>query len=72
MTPRKAAKLVGCSTHHIRLCIRAGKIKARTVPTENNQHGYRYEISQREAERFRDAPTKPCGWPRGKSRKPKE
>lgn len=66
MTPSQAARVIGCSTQQVRTLIRSGKIKARKRKAE---FGYYYDITQEEAERYRDE--KPDrGWPRGKARKP--
>ena len=69
MTPTKAAEVIGCSPQHVRTLIRAGKLKAtrRKYPG-----GYYYDVTSREAKRYRNLPLT-RGWPRGKphkSRKP--
>ena len=64
MTPSQAADVIGCSPQQVRTLIRIGKLCARKVVTRNNQHGYRYEISRKEAERYRNTP-QGRGRPRG-------
>ena len=68
ITPKQAAKIIGCSTTQVRHLIRKGGIKARREQTDTNQTGYRYRylISVAEAERYRDTP-QTRGWPRGLS-----
>ncbi len=67
LTPSQAAKVIGCSPQQVRTLIRAGRLRARRVPTRNNQFGYRYTVTQAEAERYRDTP-QPKGYPRGRKR----
>ncbi len=65
MTTSQAAKVIGCSTGQVGRLVRAGKLRARRVPTPHGTHYY--EIEPREVRRY--AKTKPGGWPRGQSRK---
>lgn len=66
MTPREAAKIIGCSPGHVRVLICDGRLKARQINTEWFPF-YRYEITRHECERYRDEP-QTQGWPRGQSR----
>lgn len=63
MTPKEAAKVIGCSPEQVRHLIRHSKIKAgrHKIPG-----GFVYDISSREARRYRDK-EQICGWPRGQS-----
>ena len=63
MTPKEAAAIIGCSPQQVRTLIRSGRIKATQVKCPQ---GYYYNITRREAERYRDTPQK-MGWPRGQS-----
>ena len=67
MTVREAAELIGCNLRHIRTLISAGKLRARKVPTPLTRVGYYYQITLREAKRYRDTPQSQ-GWPRGEPR----
>ncbi len=64
MTPREAAKLIGCSARQVRALCHTGKIKATKVKTPGGQ--FCYDIPIAEARRYRDKPQK-WGWPRGQS-----
>ncbi len=72
MIPAKAAKLVGCSTAHIRSLIRTGKIKAKKVPDPHltnkvtGEIGFYYEISDFQVERLKQLPSRST---RGQRRK---
>lgn len=73
LTPKEAAAVIGCSSDHVRNLIRAGKIEASKIKSENNQHGYVWRIEMKEAKRFANE-KQSIGWPRGKTRgsKPKK
>ena len=60
MTPKQAAAVIGCSPQQVRTLIRTGVLKA----TKKSVTTYRYSISRREAERYRDK-KQTKGWPRG-------
>ena len=64
MTPKQAAKIIGCSTTQVRHLIRKGTIRA---TKQLNDYGYTYQVSRKEAERYRDKPQTAGGWPRGES-----
>ncbi len=70
LTPRQAAAVIGCSVRHVRNLINKGKLKAKKTLTPGWGPGYIYEVSVREAERFRDAPVTRKGFPRGQTRNP--
>ena len=71
MTPRQAAKIIGCCTSHVRTLIRKGKLQAKKIAALYDPTGYYYEVSLTEAKRYRDLPqTK--GFPRGQSRSNEE
>jgi len=63
MTAKEAACVIGCSPQQVRVLIRKGAIQAtrRKMPG-----GYYYDVSQVEAERYRDT-EQTKGWPRGQS-----
>lgn len=63
MTPKQASHIIGCSATQVRALIRGKKIKAKRIATPS---GHCYNISQEEAERYRDTPQN-GGWPRGQS-----
>ena len=67
MRIRDAAEIIGCHIDHLRRVVAQGKIKSTKHKGYHNQHGFEYEISQKEAEKYRDK-TFPGGWPRGKKR----
>lgn len=70
MTPTQAAKVIGCHPRYVRTLIHSGQIKAKRV--RDGKDRWHWEITQKEAERFRDTPQQALrGWPRGKSRKRK-
>jgi hypothetical protein len=54
LTPSKAAAIMGVTPSHVRYLCRTGKIRCRTVDTDNNQSGIEYRILKSVAERFRD------------------
>ena len=65
MTPNEAAAVIGCTGNQVRHLIRKGRLRSKRI--RNRTYGYHYEVSRREAERYRDAPqTK--GFPRGAKR----
>jgi excisionase family DNA binding protein len=67
MTPNQAAKHLGCSTSHLRLLIRNGKIKADKYQMPG---GFFYDIKRTEISRFgRLAIPQKGGWQRGRKRK---
>jgi len=66
MLPSEAAKIIGCTVAYCRALIRVGKLKATSKTFQGQKY---YDITKREAERFRDAPVADLrGWPRGVSR----
>lgn len=68
MTAVEAAVIIGCSPSTVRLLIRSGVIKCKTIPIPGGKY---YDISHREAERVRDLPKdEKRGFPRGKKRTP--
>lgn len=71
MNPKKAAEHIGCSVQQVRTMIRTGKLKAKKIVTEHNQHGYEYQISAAEADRVKNNPPA-RGWQRGRKRGPRE
>ena len=66
MTVKEAAEVIGCSASHVGTLIRLGKLLARRVsgPT---RYGYYYEITEQEAQRYRNTPQS-RGYPRGQKR----
>lgn len=68
LTVAEAAAVIGCSPSQVRALIRNGKLRAKRVPTDNNQYGYEFRITRAQAEHHRDNPN-PQGWERGKPRK---
>jgi len=67
MTPVDAAKLIGCSISYCRLLIRTKKLRATVKYFQGRPY---YEVSQHDAEKFRDTLKKdPRGCPRGQKRK---
>ena len=65
MTPSQAAIVIGCSPQQVRTLIRTGKIQAERVDTP---FGFYYNVTQTEAEQYRDSsPNYGRGWPRGRS-----
>lgn len=66
MTTSQAAAVIGCSRRQIGVLCKKGKLASRKVPTPWGS--FCYDISQAEAERYRDA-KQPRGWKRGKARK---
>jgi len=52
MRPSKAAKIIGCSAQNVRTFIRLGKIKAKKVNTENNQHGYEWDVDPKSVREY--------------------
>lgn len=67
MTPNQAAKCLGCSTSHLRLLIRDGKIKAEKYQMPG---GFFYDITRTEIGRFGRRPIpQRGGWKRGRKRK---
>ena len=64
MTPKQAAAIIGVDTHHVRYLIRSGKLIAKRVNDDTRPAGYIYDITHREAERWRDMEQK-TGRPRG-------
>lgn len=69
MTVNKAAEIIGCSVRHVRTLIKLQKIAATRDWIEGE--GPRWDISLREAERFRDT-KQSRGYPRGKPRTKKD
>lgn len=65
MTTKEAAELIGITTGTLRQAIRSGKIKAKQVKIPQ---GYAWDISRAAAEHYRDNPTDPRGWVRGRKR----
>ena len=63
MTATQAARIIGCSPQQVRVLIRKGTIKATRWDMPG---GYYYDVSQVEAERYRDT-EQTKGWPRGQS-----
>lgn len=61
MTPKEAAKVIGCSPQQVRTLIRTGKIKA---TKREGLRGVVYNVSLREATRYKNKP-QTRGWPRG-------
>lgn len=71
LTPREAAKIIGCSIHHVRVLIRSDKLPAMIQDTDDNQHGYRFGIKPADAEAYAKIKHR-RGWPRGKKRQKDE
>lgn len=69
MTPTEAAEVIGVTSYQIRTLIRNGRLKARKIKTGVYPF-YRYSLTRRECERYRDEP-QARGWPRGRSRSKK-
>lgn len=65
----EAAKIVGCSTRHLRSLIQSGVLPAKRV---DYGWGFQYRISHSDAIRIRDSHGDGRGWPRGKPRKTQE
>jgi len=63
----EAAKLIGCSMRHVRTLIQCGKLQATVVSVSPLRS--EYQISEKEAVRYRDHHGDGRGWPRGKPRK---
>ena len=68
MTPKQAAIEIGCTVSHVRRMINLGKLPAKKVATENNQHGYVYDVSSKQVSKIKSS-NHSRGWPRGKTRK---
>lgn len=69
MTTREAAAKIGCSVGYTIALVRAGKLKARRVRTEANQHGYVLDVDVKSVEAFMATPkTEKRGFPRGQKR----
>ena len=66
MTPLEASAIIGCSSSHVRLLCRRGKLKAERIRLPKPLVGIVYNISLQEAKRYRDKET--SGWPRGEAR----
>lgn len=56
MTPAEAAKIIGCTSAHVRLLIRTGKVRHRRLDSTSPKGlpTHSYSITKREAERIRD------------------
>lgn len=67
MTPRQAAKVIGCSPQYIRDLIRAGSVDARKIRDKYVPGAYHYDISSKEVARIKAMPGRST---RGKRRKP--
>ena len=67
MTPTQAAKIIGCSPQQVRTLCRKGVIKASRIRIPWSG-GHYYDITEKEARRYRDEPINQ-GFPRGKKRK---
>lgn len=65
MTPREAAKVIGCSSRHVRHLIATGKLQARQKKLPWG--GWVYSIRPTEAVRFANIP-QTRGYPRGRPR----
>ncbi len=68
MTPKEAAKIIGCSDSHVRHLVLLGKIKASRRQTHTNRYRCLLDIPKEEAERYKNI-KHVQGWPRGKPRK---
>ena len=66
MTPKQAAKIIGCSPQQVRTLIRKGTLWAKKVPTDQNQHGYTYNVDCQSVRAYAKRPQSQ-GWPRGQS-----
>lgn len=66
VTTQEAAAVIGITAGTLRQAIRNGKIKAKRVKIPQ---GYAWDISTKEAERYRDNPSDSRGWVRGRFRK---
>ena len=67
MTTREAAAVIGCSIRHVRALVSRGRVGAIRYPDSSNRHGYRLEIEDRDAVRYRDR-IQTVGYPRGRPR----
>lgn len=52
MRTREAAELIGVTVQHVQLLARTGKLPARKVRTDRNQHGHEWTIRKVDAERY--------------------
>lgn len=71
MTPKEAAKIIGCSASYVRYLVFTGKIRAKRRLTHTNRYGHLLDISETEAERYKKI-KHVRGWPRGKPRKDRQ
>ena len=67
MTPRNAARKIGCSPGQVRTLTRNGTLKARNKPSTHNQHRYEWFIYAASVAAYAAKP-QAGGWPRGESR----
>jgi hypothetical protein len=67
VTPAQAAKILGCSTGHVRLLCNRGIIKAKKVKPKHQKvkGSFFYDIAQEEVERYKQKEHDGRGWPRG-------
>lgn len=68
MSPKEAAKILGCSPNNVRVMIRNGVMKAKTQKLYQDKHGkmmFQYLISETEVARVKALDIKPRGVPRG-------
>lgn len=66
MTPKQAAERLNLTPQRVRDLIRDGVLEASKVASDDNQHGYRWSISEAQLKKFLAKPrkTKP-GLPKG-------
>jgi hypothetical protein len=67
MRPSEAAAVIGCTVHQVRALIRNGTLRAKLVPTQDNQHGYTYNVNANDVQHYAATPAQ-CGAPRGSHR----
>lgn len=65
LSARQAAMVIGCTPCRVRQMATSGQIKATKMESDNNQWGYEWLITRREAERVRDNLPEKRGAPRG-------
>lgn len=67
MTTKEAAEIIGITPRTLRQAIVSGRIVAKRVPIPGG--GFAYDLSKKDVKAYRDNPTDPRGWQRGRSRK---
>ena len=67
MTPREAARRIGCTPGQVRTLVRAGVLKARKIKSDSNHLGYSWSLSAASVDAYAAIP-QAGGWPRGEPR----